>query len=118
MTEWQERFEAVGVQVAAMTYDGVDKLAAFQEKHGVGYPVLSDQGAAHVNALGIRNEEYGEGPRRLWRCPPPASSSLTRRGIIRLKRALPGYRDRPPFDELLGAVTAAVGTAQGDEDES
>ena len=105
------------MQVAAMTYDGVDKLAAFQEKHGVGYPVLSDQGAVHVNALGIRNEEYGEG-HGAYGVAHPGIFLIDAEGIIRLKRALPGYRDRPPFDELLGAVTAAVGTAKGDEGES
>lgn len=105
------------MQVAAMTYDGVDKLAAFVEKHGVRYPVLSDQGAAHVNALGIRNDEYGEG-HGAYGVAHPGIFLIDAEGIIRLKRALPGYRDRPPFDELLKAVTAAVGAAEEDEGES
>ena len=99
-----------------MTYDAVDKLAAFQVKHGVGYPVLSDAGAAHVEALGIRNEEYGEG-HGAYGVAHPGIFLIDADGIIRLKRALPGYRDRPPFDELLTAVTAVVGAAEGQQGE-
>ena len=99
-----------------MTHDAVDKLAAFQEKHGVGYPVLSDAGAAHVEALGIRNEEYAEG-HGAYGVAHPGIFLIDADGIIRLKRALPGYRDRPPFDELLTAVTAVVGAAEGQQGE-
>ena len=103
--------------MAAMTYDAVDKLAAFAEKHGVAYPVLSDEGAAHVNALGIRNEEYGEG-HGAYGVAHPGIFLIDAEGTILLKRALPGYRDRPPFDELLAAVTVAVGAEEGGEGES
>ena len=112
MTEWQERFEALGVNVAAMTYDGVDKLAAFAEKEGVTYPVLSDQGAAYVNALGIRNEDYAEG-HGAYGVAHPGIFLVDAAGEIRLKRAIAGYRDRPPFDELLAAVTELVSDGEG-----
>lgn len=113
MTEWQPRFEALGVNVAAMTYDAVDKLAAFAGKRGVGYPVLSDAGAAYVNALGIRNEEYPEG-HGAYGVAHPGIFLVDARGTILLKRAVPGYRDRPPFDELLASVTELLAAGGAD----
>ena len=111
MTQWQERFEALGVAVAAMSYDDVPPLAAFVEDRGIGYPLLSDKGATHVNALGIRNEEYAEG-HSVYGIPHPGVFFVDANGVIALKRAVPGYRDRPPLDELHRAVEAKLGEGQ------
>ena len=56
MTKWQARFQALGVEVAAMSYDDVPPLTAFAADEDIGYPLLSDKGAKHVDALGIRNK--------------------------------------------------------------
>ena len=42
LTKWQERYEALGVAVVAMTYDDVDVLADFAAERNIGYPLLSD----------------------------------------------------------------------------
>lgn len=96
-------FEALGVNVAAMSYDDVDKIAAFAEDEGIGYPLLSDKRHRNVNALGIRNEEYAR-DHFAYGVPHPGIFYVDATGTIALKRAVPGYRDRPPLDELHSAL--------------
>ena len=107
MTEWQDKFGALGVAVAAMSYDDVEPIAAFAEDRDIGYTLLSDKGAKHVNALGIRNEQYAEG-HSAYGIPHPGVFYVDASGVIALKRAVAGYRDRPPLDELHRAVEALV----------
>ena len=107
MTEWQGKFGALGVEVAAMSYDDVEPIAAFAEDRDIGYTLLSDKGARHVNALGIRNEDYAEG-HSAYGIPHPGVLYVDASGVIALKRAVPGYRDRPPLAELHGAVQALL----------
>ncbi len=94
-----------------MSYDAVAENAAFAEDRGIGYPLLSDQGAKHVDALGVRNDSYGEG-HFAEGVPHPGVFYVDGEGVIALKRAVPGYRDRPPMDELLKAVGALAGSAE------
>ena len=47
LTEWQAEFEALGVRIAAMSYDGVEVLADFATGNEIGYALLSDKGAKH-----------------------------------------------------------------------
>lgn len=103
MTEWQDDFDALGVAIAAMSYDDAAANAAFAEDRGIGYPLLSDQGAKHVDALGIRNQDYEAG-HFAEGVPHPGVFYIDAKGVIALKRAVPGYRDRPPMDELLASV--------------
>ena len=90
-----------------MSYDDVEPIAAFAEDRDIGYTLLSDKGAKHVNALGIRNEDYAEG-HSAYGITHPGIFYVDAEGVIALKRAVPGYRDRPPLDELHGAVQALL----------
>lgn len=104
MTEWQGKFEALGVNVAAMSYDDVAVLEDFAATESIGYPLLSDKGGKHARRFGILNEEYDE-EHFAHGVPHPGVLFVDPAGTIRLKRAVPGYRDRPPLDELLSALT-------------
>lgn len=97
----------MGVEMAAMSYDDVEPIADFAADRDIGYPLLSDKGAKHVNALGIRNEQYEEG-HGVYGIPHPGVFYVDASGVIALKRAVPGYRDRPSLDELHGAVQALL----------
>ena len=100
-------FAALGVRVAAVSYDGVETLAGFAEDKGIRYTLLADEETDLIETLGIRNEEYGE-DHFAHGVPHPGVLFVDPAGVVRLKRAVPGYRDRPPFDELLEAVGALV----------
>ena len=107
LEEWREQFTALGVNVAGMTYDAQDLLAEFHGEENLGYPLLKDENAKHVNALGIRNEEYDEG-HRAYGIPHPGILFIGADGEIKAKYAVPGYRHRPPFEALYGDIEAQV----------
>ena len=113
LAEWRQRFTALGVNVAGMTYDAQDALAAFHAKQQLGYPLLQDEDVRHVNALGIRDEEYAPGEPG-YGVPRPGILFIDSDGIIRMKFAVPGFRERPPFEQIYSQVAAFVGKP-GDE---
>lgn len=96
-----------------MSYDEVSVLAEFSAANGIGYPLLADGGGEYMNALDIRNEEYEAG-HFAHGVPHPGIVFVDVAGLVRLKRAVPGYRDRPPLPELLAAVSA-LGSPTGED---
>lgn len=103
LESWRSEFEGLGVQVAAMTYDSLEILKGFHGSEELGFPLLRDVDGQHVNALGVPDEDMGRGiprPGILWLAPD---------GRINAKFAVPGYRTRPPFEEVFAAVGAAPG---------
>jgi len=46
-------FDAVGAQRIGISADPVDKQAEFDDKHGLGYPLLSDPDRAVAHAFGV-----------------------------------------------------------------
>ena len=90
-----------------MTYDSIEVLENFHSSEALGYPLLRDVDAKHVNALGIRNENYEAG-HRAYGIPHPGVLFVDSEGIIRAKYAVPGYRQRPPFEALLEHLADAV----------
>ena len=105
---WQSKYEALGVAVAAMTYDDVPVLTDFAAERDIGYPLLSDKGAKNVTALGIRNEQY-DADHPAYGVAHPGVFFVDMEGVVRLKRAVPSYRERPSFEELHAALAALLG---------
>lgn len=102
---WREQFAALGVNVAGMTYDSLEVLKTFHTEQNLGYVLLQDVQAQHVNALGIRNEDYEEG-HQAYGIPHPGILFIGADGVIKAKYAVPGYRSRPPFEALLEDLKA------------
>ena len=50
-----------GIGVVALTYDTPELQKKFIDKYAIGYPLLSDIGAASVQSLGVLNVEYEPG---------------------------------------------------------
>ncbi len=86
-----------------MTYDSIDILDTFHMEQQLSYPLLHDENAKHVNALGVRNEDYAQG-HRAYGIPHPGILFIGADGVIKAKYAVPGYRSRPPFDMLYADV--------------
>lgn len=105
LAEWQDAFEAAGVRVAAMTYDDVTVLAEFHEAQRLRYPLLQDVDVKHVSAYGVRNLEYQPGDSG-YGIPYPGVLYVGPDGTVLAKFAVPGYRQRPPFQEMLDAIVA------------
>ncbi len=88
-----------------MTYDPIDVLVAFHEKHELPYPLLHDEAVKHFEAYGVRDEHYGPGESG-YGVPRPGILFITPDGIVRAKFALPGFRNRPRFEEIHRAIAA------------
>lgn len=103
LTEISDQFEAMGVNVAAMTYDSVEMLKTVAEDEGIEFTLLRDEDITHVNALGILNEDY-EPDSRAYGVPHPGIFLISPDGVIRYKLAEEGYRLRPDFADVLAAA--------------
>ena len=91
------------MNVAAITYDPVEQQKAFAEASGIEFPLLVDEEVAHVEAFGILNEEYVPGDAG-YGIPHPGVFYIDADRVIRLKFAVPGYRQRPPMQDILDAL--------------
>lgn len=103
LAQWQDAFEARGVHVAAMTYDARDALAGFHDAQGLAYPLLQDVDVKHVNAYGVLNREYHPGDAG-YGIPYPGVLYIGTDGTVLAKFAVPGYRQRPPFQRMLDTI--------------
>ena len=86
-----------------MTYDSLEILDAFHVEQELKYALLRDEDAKHVNAYGVRNEDYAPG-HGAYGVPHPGILFISADGVVLAKYAVPGYRKRPPFEQLHQAV--------------
>ena len=104
----QNEFQSIGVDVVGMTYDSPEIIQAFDEKWDINFPVLRDVDRQHVEAWGIRNQEYGPGTFG-YGIPYPGVVLLSPEGEILAKWAQQGYRSRADWSEVLQQVSALIG---------
>lgn len=102
LVEVSEQFEAIGIKIAAMTYDSVEMLKTVEEDQSINFTLLNDLNIRHVNALGILNEQYEPGS-RAYGVPHPGIFLISADGIIRAKFAEEGFRLRPSLDNVFHA---------------
>ncbi len=107
LADWQSRFETLGVDVAAMSYDPIEILSAFAASQQIRYPLLSDSAHTHVEAFGIRNEEYPPGD-SAYGIPHPGILLIDPNGVVLLAFAEPDYRKRPELTDVYTRVAAVV----------
>jgi peroxiredoxin len=103
LTEISDQFEAMGINVAAVTYDSVELLKEVQEDQDISFTLLHDEAVQYVNALGIRNLDYEPGD-RTYGIPYPGIFLLDANGVIKYKFAEEGFRIRPDFADVLEAA--------------
>ena len=104
LKDYAARFQALGVNVAAMSYDSLEILDGFYRSYELPYPLLRDVDQQHVKAFGVLNERYKPG-HRAYGIPHPGALLIEPDGRIRAKFAVPGFRQRPPFDAMLETLT-------------
>ncbi len=107
LNDLKDQFDAIGVGIAGMTYDTYELIKAFDEKWEINYPVLKDVDRQHVEAWGIRNQEYGPGTFG-YGVPYPGVVLISPEGVILAKWAESGYRSRADWSEVLEEVAAIV----------
>ena len=104
LTEISDQIEAMGINVAALTYDSVETLKTVQEDQDIQFPLLHDDEVTHVNAFGVRNLDYESG-HRIYGIPYPGIFLIGPDGVIKAKFAEERYQDRPPFDDIMAAIS-------------
>ena len=92
---------ATGVQLVGISYDAPASSAAAAAKLGLTFPLLTDAGSKVIDAYGIRNPD-AKG--KSAGVPQPVLFILDQQGIIRVKLAREGYRERPEVVELIAGV--------------
>ena len=90
-----------------MTYDNASVMAAFVGERSIGFPMLRDIDGKHVDAWGIRNEDYGPGTFG-YGIPHPGLVWISADGVILAKWALRGYKDRADWKEVLVELAVAI----------
>src|SRR5690242_20927632 len=85
--------EENGVRIAAISYDSQEILAAFGQKHAIGFPLLSDQDSKTIRRFGIFN--FNMAPDlRAYGVPHPVEYVVAREGIVVKKYFVPNYQHR------------------------
>ncbi|MCB1672417.1 MAG: redoxin domain-containing protein [Pseudomonadales bacterium] len=104
LIEIQDQFPAMGINIAAMTYDPFEFLKEVELDEGVEFPLLQDIDRKHVTAFGILNTTDYEPGNRAWGVPYPGIFLIDPDGVIRYKFAEESYRVRPDFADVLEAA--------------
>ena len=102
-------FERDTIAVFAISYDAVDVLRGFADKHGITYSLLADEGSKVMRDLGVLNEHvyehhaaYGIPKQdRHWGVPYPGVFLLDEQGQVIQKRFQQSYRERETGVGLL-----------------
>ncbi len=135
-----EELEAEGLGAAAISYDSVEVLAAFARRHGITFPLLSDQDSAAIKAFGILNtvadealgankddpavrrdastyvRESGALPVMVG-TPHPGTFMVDAKGLVTARFFEEFYRERTTTSRILmrmGAGAEAVAGVEGD----
>ena len=85
--------EENGVRIAAVSYDSLETLQAFAEKHGIGFPLLSDRDSAVIRSFGIFNPNIAPGL-RAYGVPHPVDYLVAPDGTVVRKYFVPNYQHR------------------------
>lgn len=107
LSDIEDQFGGLGVGLVGMTYDDPEKILAFHEEWDLAYPLLRDVDGQHVDAWGIRNEEYGPDS-FAYNIPHPGIVLLSPDGEILAKFAEEGYRSRADWSSVLEDVREIV----------
>lgn len=95
-----ERFQALGLNVASVSVDSVEQIAAFARDNNIAYTMLADPRGDINLKLGIRDAQYPLGS-KAFGVPRPLLYIIGRDGRIRARYMEPTYRTRPDLERVL-----------------
>jgi hypothetical protein len=100
--------EKNGVRIAAVSYDSQEILKGFANRHGIGYPLLSDHGSAVIRSFGIFNMNIAPGL-RAHGVPHPVDYLVASDGTVIRKYFVPNYVHRVTASAVVLREFGAVG---------
>ncbi|HEY4359537.1 MAG TPA: redoxin domain-containing protein [Bryobacteraceae bacterium] len=86
--------ERNGVQIAAISFDSQEILAAFAQEYSIGYPQLSDKGSVVIRKFGIFNYNVAPDMKRNYGIPHPVEYLVAPDGTVVKKYFVPNYQHR------------------------
>lgn len=96
-----------GYTLASLSYDAPEILKEFSEDQQIPFTMLSDEGSAFIDAVGLRDPQYEEG--HLAHGVPYASVLvIAPDGTVKAKFVSEDYRQRPSNEEVLALVDNAA----------
>jgi peroxiredoxin len=101
----QGDLEQRGYTLATISYDAPAILADFAAREDIGYTMLSDEGAAMIEAFDLRDPQYAEGS-FAYGVPRPTIMVIGTDGIVQAKMVETDYRIRPEPADIVAAVDA------------
>jgi hypothetical protein len=93
--------QRAGLGLVAVSYDSVDTLRAFADKHGITFPLLSDPGSKTIAAWGILNREATG---RTAGIPYPGTYVLDPKGVIVSRNFEDAYQERDTAASIIAAL--------------
>jgi peroxiredoxin len=96
-----------GYALASVSYDEPRVLAEFAANKGIGYTMLSDKGSAMIDAMGLRDPQYGPDS-KAHGVPRPAIFVLAPGGTVKARHVSEDFRSRPSNDDVLAMIEGAA----------
>jgi peroxiredoxin len=96
-----------GYALVSVSYDAPDILAQFAADEGIRYTMLSDPGSRLIDALGLRDPQYGKGSYAEG-VPLASILILASDGIVQAKYIAADYRSRPSNEDVLAMLEKAA----------
>jgi len=95
--------EKRGYNVAALSYDSREILAAFTAKRDIAFTLLSDPKSEVIDRYKLRDPQYPPGT-RAYGVPRPIIFVLDTDGIIKAKLYEESFKDRPPVTSVISKL--------------
>ena len=96
-----------GYGLVSVSYDQPEKLAAFAQSKGIGFVMLSDKGSKLIDALGLRDPQYGPDSFASG-VPHPTVLVLAKDGTVKAKFVDSDYRSRQSNDQILAMLNSVA----------
>jgi len=95
--------EKRGYNLAGLSYDSPEILAAFTAKRDIAFTLLSDPKSDVIDRYKLRDPQYPPGS-RAYGVPRPIIFVLDTDGIIKAKLYEESFKDRPPVTSVISKL--------------
>ncbi len=111
LNEFYKDIESTNYELVSVSYDAVDVLKNFSDKHNIQFNMLSDEGSSIIKAFGILNMDMKPGS-KAYGIPNPAIYIVSSDGAVQSVLSEEGYKKRPSPEVLLEEIETISSTAK------
>jgi len=105
LNKWNDKINALGYKLAAISYDSVDILKAFSDKYQLKFPLLADQNHQTMKTMNILRHDIKPDSEHFG-IPYPGIMVINSDGIQVHKYFYQGYRKRVKPEDLYEQLEA------------